>query len=305
MYEAGFLYGIPHRFPYREARDGYWGEQTSTLNWCEEDYNFTHYIAEFVNTFSNLIFMWLGAKGIWNCVTYGHSRVLTFGFIGYIIVGLGSMAFHATLKYSMQLADELPMIYTTCIMGFATFAYGKGRMFRLWLGSALAGLAAFITIYYHITKNPVFHQVAYASLMIALVVRGYFVTKGEMEPALRRRSPLKADKIMGQMNALVLTGVSLFLIGFALWNLDNIYCHHLISWRSRILLPWSIVLEGHSWWHLFTGLGAYNLIVWRILLETCLNGKENDFMLQRTTFLAVPEVVPVSEQAGIANKKRV
>ncbi len=24
------------QIPYRVARDGFWGEQTSTLNWCEE-----------------------------------------------------------------------------------------------------------------------------------------------------------------------------------------------------------------------------------------------------------------------------
>lgn len=24
------------QIPYREGRDGFWGEQTSTLNWCEE-----------------------------------------------------------------------------------------------------------------------------------------------------------------------------------------------------------------------------------------------------------------------------
>jgi hypothetical protein len=24
------------QIPYRESRDGFWGEQTSTLNWCEE-----------------------------------------------------------------------------------------------------------------------------------------------------------------------------------------------------------------------------------------------------------------------------
>jgi len=27
---------MPFQIPYREARDGYWGDQTSTLNWCEE-----------------------------------------------------------------------------------------------------------------------------------------------------------------------------------------------------------------------------------------------------------------------------
>ncbi|KAL4696909.1 hypothetical protein H8959_002607 [Pygathrix nigripes] len=36
-------------------RDGYWGPTTSTLDWCEENYSVTWYIAEFWNTVSNLI----------------------------------------------------------------------------------------------------------------------------------------------------------------------------------------------------------------------------------------------------------
>ena len=104
------------QIPYREARDGFWGEQTSTLNWCEEvnnstprkllqiiclpaqDYNITFYCAEVVNTVTNLIFMWLGFKGLRNVIKYSHDRVFILAFLGYIVVGLGSMAFHATLK---------------------------------------------------------------------------------------------------------------------------------------------------------------------------------------------------------------
>jgi len=26
----------PFQIPYRESRAGFWGDQTSTLNWCEE-----------------------------------------------------------------------------------------------------------------------------------------------------------------------------------------------------------------------------------------------------------------------------
>ena len=103
------------RIPYREERDGFWGEQTSTLNWCEEvslplstvlvpsltawqDYNITYYCAELVNTLTNLIFVYLGVKGIRNCLQYSPRPSLILAYLGYLTVSVGSMAFHATLK---------------------------------------------------------------------------------------------------------------------------------------------------------------------------------------------------------------
>jgi dihydroceramidase len=53
----------------------------------------------------------------------------------------------------------------------------------------------------------------------------------------------------------------MFLAGFCLWNMDNIFCHHLTTSKQQILLPWSAVLEGHGWWHILTGLGKLVLIV--------------------------------------------
>ncbi|TLS27349.1 hypothetical protein PpBr36_05102 [Pyricularia pennisetigena] len=296
--------GFPLGFPYRQERDGVWGEPTSTLNWCEEDYNITPYIAEFVNTFTNLIFIWLGVKGIRNCIANGFSPALTLSFVGYVVIGLGSMAFHGTLWYSMQLADELPMIWTVCVMAQVTFSYGKSKASSMLLGLVFAGVAAFVTIYYVTNKNPVFHQVAYASITIGVVVRGALVTKYELEPALKKRSPLQADKIMKQMWTLMTLGISLFLIAFAIWVYDRLYCRQLVSWRSHVLLPWSVVLEGHGWWHILTGLGAYNLIVWRVWLSCCLDGKEDLFELRRTTFLRVPEVVPIGHKSnGVKSQK--
>ena len=37
-------------------------------------------------------------------------------FLGYGLTGLGSFAFHSTLRYPMQLWDELAMIYSTCLV---------------------------------------------------------------------------------------------------------------------------------------------------------------------------------------------
>lgn len=63
-----------------------------------QDYNITFYCAEVVNTLTNLVFMWLGIKGLRNVLACSHSRVFILVYLGYIVVGLGSMAFHTTLK---------------------------------------------------------------------------------------------------------------------------------------------------------------------------------------------------------------
>ncbi|KAK3902726.1 ceramidase-domain-containing protein [Staphylotrichum tortipilum] len=244
------------QFPYRESREGFWGEQTSTLNWCEEDYNITFYCAELVNTLTNLVFMWLGFKGLRNVLAYAHSRVSILVFLGYLVVGLGSMAFHTTLKYEMQLADELPMIYTVCIMAYATFSYGRNARTQVLIAAGLVGLAVFITVYYLYAKDPVFHQVAYGLLTAVTVFRGFHVMERDLRPGLSQRNPAECGPLMRRMYRLALTGMLMFLAGFFLWNMDNIFCHHLTATKNSMKLPWSVVLEGHGWWHILTGLAS-------------------------------------------------
>lgn len=293
---------LAFQWPYRASRDGVWGTQTSTLNWCEEDYNVTPYIAEFFNTVTNLIFIYLGVMGIRDCLRYGAAKIYILSYLGYIVVGLGSMAFHATLKYSMQLADELPMIYTTCIMAFATFSYSKSTLTRTLMGLGDVGLAAWITAYYVTSKDPVFHQVAYAALTCAVVFRGMYVMSVHLQPALEKRTS-DAANIMQQMWKMAFTGIGLFLIGFSIWIIDNTFCQYLRSARNSVLLPWAAVLEGHAWWHIFTGLGAYYFIIWRVWLERCLDGGEAEFLLHwPSTLMSVPRVR--SRQGYTANGTR-
>ncbi|KAL1883867.1 hypothetical protein VTK73DRAFT_7655 [Phialemonium thermophilum] len=245
------------QIPYRVSREGFWGDQTSTLNWCEEDYNITKYCAEVVNTATNIVFMWLGLKGIRNCLLYSHPRVFILAYLGYMVVGLGSMAFHSTLKYSMQLADELPMIYTTCIMAYASLTYAKSVRFSIMTAAGLIFLAWSITAYYLYAKDPVFHQVAYGVMTGTIILRGMTIMEYDLRPALRERNGEDGDMIMRQMWMLAATGITMFLTGFFIWNMDNIYCQYLIQARNYILLPWAVLLEGHGWWHILTGLGEF------------------------------------------------
>lgn len=72
-----------------------------------EDYYATIYSAEIVNTLTNLLFIALGTKGLWNCIKYGHDTVFKVAFIGYLLVGSGSFAFHSTLKCRSSLRSAL------------------------------------------------------------------------------------------------------------------------------------------------------------------------------------------------------
>jgi dihydroceramidase len=49
---------------------------------------------------------------------------LIAGYTSLIVIGLGSVLFHATLKYEMQLMDEVPMIYGTAVIGYCIFQVG-------------------------------------------------------------------------------------------------------------------------------------------------------------------------------------
>jgi len=63
--------------------------------------------------------------------------------------------------------------------------------------------------------------------------------------------------IIKQMWIMVSFGLAIFLGGFGIWAVDNKYCSKLRQWRHELGLPWGILLEGHGWWHLMTGYGAY------------------------------------------------
>src|SRR5436190_21851870 len=86
----------------------------------------------------------------------------------------------------MQLVDELSMIYTTCLLCYATFSYSKAVRTRAFLGLFLAALAVFVTLYYHYLQNPVFHQNAYAILTIVVVLRSMWIMESTLRPSCRK-----------------------------------------------------------------------------------------------------------------------
>ena len=132
--------------------------------------------------------------------------------------------------------------------------------------------------------------------------------------------------ILRAMWVLVAFGIFVFLSGFALWGIDRVACSQLRLWRRQIGLPWGkdhdiywifdysrdsmhftflkrcmlladlgmntgIFLEGHGFWHLLTGLGAYDYIVWETWLRHTMNAKQEDYELRWPHFYTLPEIV--------------
>ncbi|TID17623.1 hypothetical protein CANINC_003989 [Pichia inconspicua] len=113
----------------------FWGPPTATIDWCEENYLFSPYVAEIVNAFTNVGFVLLAVHHIYSALKNKVGPLYLFISLGFATVGLGSFLFHSTLLYEHQLMDELPMVWTTAIpFGYIMFIaqrYGHGDVTSL------------------------------------------------------------------------------------------------------------------------------------------------------------------------------
>ncbi|XP_063162026.1 alkaline ceramidase 3 isoform X2 [Candoia aspera] len=234
-------------------RAGYWGPPTSTLDWCEENYVVSSYVAEFWNTVSNLIFILPPIYGAIQSYKDGLEKRYIIAYLCVTAVGLGSWCFHMTLKYEMQLLDELPMIYSCCVFVYCLyecFKYKKTINYPLLF--LLIAYSIGVSIVYLNWKQPIFHQVMYGSLVAVLVLRSVYIVLW-VYPWLR---------------GLGYTSLTVFLLGFFLWNVDNIFCNKLRSVRERLPPVVGAVTQFHAWWHIFTGLGSYLHILFSLYSRT-------------------------------------
>ncbi|KAJ2269544.1 Alkaline ceramidase 3, partial [Coemansia sp. RSA 371] len=78
----------------RNATSYYWGERTSTIDWCEENYAISNYIAEFWNTLTNVAMITLAVLGIYSSIRHRHGKRVTAMYVGLLLVGVGSACFH-------------------------------------------------------------------------------------------------------------------------------------------------------------------------------------------------------------------
>ena len=180
--------------------------------WCEIP-RMGEYILEPGNTWSNLAFILCGMFVYLFMKDISHRKLTSFSFV---LLGVGSMAFHGTGTFIGQTLDVFAMYFLVSVF-----------IFQLWkkkfnyLYFSIFNTMSLMSLYYF----PGFRRWGFLVLVVFL-----------LGLAIKR---LSFNKYLG-------SAVGFMIAGQILWNLD----------RLKIICDPEFFFNGHFFWHIFSALSA-------------------------------------------------
>ncbi|RAL16178.1 ceramidase [Aspergillus homomorphus CBS 101889] len=229
-------------------KNPFWGPQTSYLNFCEEDYVVTRYVAEFINTSSSLIYILYGIYGLIQLrqkPAPSFARAIPwFGLMG---VGLCSAGYHMTLKYHTQMSDELSMHMLTTPLVYRVLTFQVSPQWRRVIGIALSVEFATVMIVHMAMDEFLLHAVTFGAGALLIARRTMQIISRQIpDPLIKKKT-----RNIGRF------GIFCFLFGYFAWLIDVWACSQLTGIRQMVGAPFAFLFELHGWWHFFTAIGGY------------------------------------------------
>ena len=228
----------------------YFGEATG-INWCERDYQVTPYMAEFWNTTTNVLYIYVGLKAL------GEARRLElpsrfYWFALFIfLTGVCSAFFHATLWLLGQRLDEI-FENAALIAMYHSVANGNiqssDTIIVLHFLMSAAGIV-FITAF-------LFCEVHLIGMAILSGRQIYLQTKENEELEFHFR---------------VRRAILLTAIGGVCWLADRLCCDQL----QAINIPIFGHPQLHASWHVFTGIALWEMFCITAALHLCRDAATN------------------------------
>ncbi|QPC69515.1 hypothetical protein HYE68_000267 [Fusarium pseudograminearum] len=209
-----------------------WGPQTSYLNFCEEDYIVTRYIAEFINTLSSLAYIVYGIYGLASCDKFPTASRL-IPYCGLMGVGICSGGYHMTLKYHTQMFDELSMHLLTTPLLYRLLSYDASPQRTKVVGLVLSMLFTTVMITHVVLDEFLLHAISFGLRVLIIARRSLqIISQRTLELDTRR-----------DLRNISIAGISFFIFG------------HTVG------LPFAFLFELHGWWHFFTAIGGYIAVI--------------------------------------------
>jgi len=230
------------------SASGFWGLPSANVDWCEQNYTDSHFVAEFYNTLSSIPMVLWGAFGVWQAIRFRLFFRFKLCFALFGMVGVGSTAFHMTLLYSCQLLDELPMILGTLVMVYIILSMQSARtsahpiIQRVFAWGLVLYAALTCLFMASFVKSPLPMNVSYVCLVLLLIVR-----------AVQIRRNTKDAYTRFWVSAALLS----YLSGGVAWLIERFTC-----------APGLPTQYLHSVWHLLAGYGTYTFILWLALVQS-------------------------------------
>jgi dihydroceramidase len=264
----------------RAGSAAFWGTVDSDFDWCEDNHVYLTHVAEPFNTFTSSAYP-LAA-------THAYRAHRPLGLSGWhkamllvtLIMGLGSMVFHATLRYPAQLLDEVPL-YTMCVLA-ASSLHARARRAD-WLQPVTAGWALVLAAVLLISNRDSATHKAFRAIMVVSfsVACVYIFTAGAVVAS-------EVDGKRGGADGarLFRTSFLAFVAALCSWLLDVAACHGLQ--RLPFSLPYP---QLHAiGWHLGTCFGLLHLFALMLLRERSV--RDGTPALVSWSAIGIPTVLP-------------
>jgi len=243
--------------------EGFWGPVTSSIDWCEQNYVYTTYVAEFWNTLSSFAISFWALIGIVICTNLKLEWRFYFLYAATCLVGLGSAFFHGTLLYIGQMCDELPMIWFIMMWGYILIQLkvsGSGTLL------ILAGLlySFFISVVHYQGAYVTAFQVHFGILVFFCCLKILFLFKEQKKP-VHSKFPLISAGCM--------------ILAFSFWLADQWFCEQF----SKSFNP-----QGHAIWHVLNSFVIHFGVQYTIALRFQNQGYET----KTEYYFFMPFIIP-------------
>ncbi|EMC99069.1 hypothetical protein BAUCODRAFT_31353 [Baudoinia panamericana UAMH 10762] len=227
----------------------FWGTPTAAVNFCEEDYVITKFVAEFFNTLTSLAYIAYGIHGIRRYKRQDVSLFSTpnLSYWALICVGIFSGLYHTTLKYHTQMSDELSMHLAMGSVLLQIFTFNEPPAIQRRNTAIILGVLIPFVIYHCLTDEFVAHVVLFFCMCWIVGFRTRWIIK------TRIRNEQHRKKVGGMLTRATWTA----LVGYGIWNIDVNFCPAVTRLKQQVGMPWAVLLELHGYWHILTAIAAY------------------------------------------------